>query len=281
MPRLVSLRRCLAVSPAVGITFCLALASIAPAAESRQVPEPRGAATGDPSPPQAPSGQGRGGPRGGFFHELEPDDTASFVQIFDKTLSGWDGDPTFWRVESGAIVAESTPEKVVKQNTFLIWRGERVKDFELKVQFRMNGTNSGIQVRSAEMPEVGKWVLKGYQADIDFTNGFTGNIHEERGRNVLVPRGRVVRIVDGPKYKAVGTVNDGTLLRGIVNINGWNEYHIIARGPVLMQFMNGQLTAVLIDEDSASRASEGLLGFQMHTGPPFKIEFRNIWFRKL
>ena len=106
--------------------------------------------------------------------ETEPDDNAGFVPIFDgKTLNGWDGDPRFWRVENGEIVGETTPEKVVKQNNFLIWRGGTVKDFELKVEFRLNGTNSGIQYRSTELPDVGKWVLKGYQADIDFTQAAT------------------------------------------------------------------------------------------------------------
>lgn len=232
---------------------------------------------GGPPTPGAP-----GGRAGTLYHQLEPDDLTGFVEIFDgKTLTGWDGDPTFWRVQDGAIVAESTPEKVVRQNTFLIWRGETLRDFELKVEFRMNGTNSGIQVRSMELPAVGKWVLKGYQADVEFNNGFTGNIHEERGRNVLVPRGQVVRIVEGPRYKSLGTINDNTLLRGAMNVNDWNLYHIIARGPILMQLLNGQLMAVLIDEDVTNRALEGVLGFQMHVGAPFKVEYRNIWYRKL
>jgi hypothetical protein len=236
----------------------------------------------------APPAQGRGG-LAGLFPETEPDDAAGFVPIFDgKTLNGWDGDTTFWRAENGVIVGETTPEKVVKVNNFLIWRGGTVKDFELKVEFRMSGTNSGIQYRSTEMPSIGKWVLKGYQADMDFTENFVGNIHDERGRSgtgeghvVLSPRGQVTRIVDGPKYKVVGKIADPTLLRGVMNVNGWNRYHIIARGPVILQFMNSQLMSVAIDEDGKNAVPEGVLGFQMHTGPPFKIEYRNVMYRKL
>jgi hypothetical protein len=238
-------------------------------------------------PTPAPAGQaGRGR---GVFPETEPDDDTGFVSIFDgKTLAGWDGDPRFWRAENGEIVGETTPEKVVTLNNFLIWRGGTVRDFELKVEFRMNGTNSGIQYRSTELPDVGKWVLKGYQADIDFTEGYVGNVHDERGRAptgeghvVLSKRGDVTRIVDGPKYKVVGTIGDSTLLRGVMNVNGWNQYHIIARGPVLMQLINGRLMAVAIDEDSKHYVAEGLLGFQMHVGPPFKIQYRNVLYRKL
>jgi hypothetical protein len=217
-----------------------------------------------------------------LFHDLKPDDTAGFTQIFDgKTLTGWDGDPVFWRVENGSIVGESTPKNRVAQNTFLIWRGERLRDFELKIDFRIGGTNSGVQIRSAELPSVGKWVLKGYQADMDFINGFTGNIHEERGRDLLVPRGQVVRVADGPTYKSVGRIAPATDLRGVVNVANWNRYHIIARGPLLLQLLNGQLMAVLIDEDEKNRALEGVLGLQMHVGDPFKVEFRNVWYKRL
>jgi hypothetical protein len=228
-------------------------------------------------------------PGGGVYPETQPDDMTGFVPIFDgKTLNGWDGDLQFWRVENGEIVGETTPEKVIKQNSFLIWRGGTVKDFELKVEFRMNGTNSGIQYRSAELPNIGKWVLKGYQADMDFTEGYLGNVHDERGRAptgeghvVLSRRGEITRVVDGPKYKVIGTIGDPTLLRGVMNVTGWNQYHIIARGPVLMQLVNGQLMAIAIDEDTKHAAPEGLLGFQMHVGPPFKIEYRNVLYRKI
>jgi 3-keto-disaccharide hydrolase len=229
------------------------------------------------------------GRAGGVYPATEMDDNAGFVPIFDgKTLQGWDGDTRFWRVENGEIVGETTPENKVTLNNFLIWRGGTVRDFELKVEFRISGTNSGIQYRSTELPQIGKWVLKGYQADIDFTQGYVGNVHDERGRApggeghvVLSRRGQVTRVVAGPKYKVVGTVADPTLLRGVMNVNGWNQYHIIARGPVLMQLLNGQLMAVAIDEDTAHATPEGLLGFQMHVGPPFKVQYRNVLYRKL
>lgn len=250
----------------------------APAGQTTPVGVIPGAPAG--SPDQAPDSSGFN--YASLFHELAPDDTTGFTQIFDgRTLTGWDGDPVFWRVENGSIVGESTPQKRVAENTFLIWRGERLRDFELKIDFRINGTNSGVQVRSAELPSVGKWVLKGYQADLDFTNGFTGNIHEERGRDLLVPRGQVVRVVNGPAYKSVGRIADATALRGVLNVNNWNRYHIIARGPMLVQVLNGQLMAVLLDDDTVNRAVEGVLGLQMHVGDPFKVEFRNVWYKRL
>ncbi|MEJ7770049.1 MAG: DUF1080 domain-containing protein [Chitinophagaceae bacterium] len=250
--------------------FCFLLVSEAntfPVVAQQQVPARRAATSG------------------GIYPATIPDDSSGFVPIFDgKTLSGWEGDLNFWRAENGEIIGETTSEKVVKVNNFLIWRGGKVKDFELKVDFKINGTNSGIQYRSTELPDIGKWVLKGYQADIEFSNGYTGNIHEERGRTghvVLSRRGEVTRAVDGPTFKTIATIGDNTLLKGIVTINGWNKYHIIARGPVMMQIINGQLVSIVIDEDSKNFTPEGLIGFQMHTGPPFKVQYRNLLYKKL
>ena len=251
-------------------------------AQERQPRVPPGVIPGAPagSPEQAPDTSKFDYTT--LFHELAPDDTAGFTSIFDgKSLAGWDGDTTFWRVDNGSIVGESTPQNRVGQNTFLIWRGERLRDFELKIDFRIDGTNSGVQVRSSELPAVGKWVLKGYQADLDFNNGFTGNLHEERGRDLLVPRGQVVRVTEGPAYKSIGRIAAATDLRGVVNVGNWNRYHIIARGPLILQLLNGQLMAVLVDEDAAHRALEGVLGLQMHVGDPFRVEFRNIWYKRL
>src|SRR5260370_33660647 len=78
-----------------------------------------------------------------------------FQPIFDgKSMMGWDGDPAFWRVEEGALVGQTTKEKQPAQNTFLIWRGGNPADFELKLQFRLTGFNSGIQFRSIELPAI-------------------------------------------------------------------------------------------------------------------------------
>ncbi|MEO8482494.1 MAG: DUF1080 domain-containing protein [Acidobacteriota bacterium] len=266
---------------AIGATSLVGGGVAGRSAEQASRTAPVGVIPGAPagSPDQAPDSSGFN--YASLFHEMKPDDTQGFRQIFDgNTLAGWDGDPTYWRAENGSIVGESTAQKRVAQNTFLIWRGERLRDFELKIDFRLNGTNSGVQLRSVELPDVGKWVLKGYQSDMDFINGFTGNLHEERGRDLLVPRGEVVRAVSGG-FRSLGRIADSTSLRGMVNVNNWNRYHIIARGPMLLQLLNGQLMAVLIDEDAANRALEGVLGLQMHVGDPFRVEFRNVWFKRL
>ena len=60
-------------------------------------------------------------------------DEPGFSSIFDgKTLTGWEGNPRYWRVADGAMVGEITPETVIKSNTFIIWRDGAPGDFELK-----------------------------------------------------------------------------------------------------------------------------------------------------
>ena len=237
-----------------------------------------------------PLAQGRGGGgRGGLPPRPEPlpfSDHAGFEQIFDGvSLKNWDGDPAFWRVADGALTGESTAENPVKQNTFLIWRGGQPKDFELKVEYRLNSTNSGIQFRSVQLPagpEVGKWVMKGYQADIDFANQFTGQIYEERGRGFLALRGQTTYVPNGGKPVAIGSLQlTADELKGIIKATDWNQVHLIARGNTIIQILNGSVTSIVIDDDAANRALSGLLGFQMHVGAPMKVEFRNVWLKPL
>jgi hypothetical protein len=211
-----------------------------------------------------------------------PDDTSGFVQIFDgKSLSKWEGDPMFWRAENGAIVGESTAEKPLKQNTFIIWRGGTTKDFELKLDFKLTGGNSGVQYRSAALPDAGKFVLKGYQADMDAKDMYTGMLYEERGRGFLAERGRVTRIMPGGERKLIGSPGEGEALKAAIRPEDWNQLHIIARGSTVVHVINGRVMSLCIDDDTQSRPVEGLLGLQLHTGPAMKAEFRSIFLKAL
>ncbi len=224
--------------------------------------------------------KGPGGPRTIPIDPIVIDDRSGFESIFDGTLKGWDGDTAYWRAEGDTIVGETTKENPLTRNTFLIWRGGQPADFELKLDYKINNTNSGVQYRSVEMPEVGKWVMKGYQADIDFPNVFTGQLYEERGRGFLALRGQFTRVEEGKKARVSGNIKNGEDAKGAIRIGDWNTLHIIARGNTLIHVMNGQLTSLVIDDDAKGRAMSGLIGFQIHVGPPMKVEFRNIFLKK-
>jgi 3-keto-disaccharide hydrolase len=208
-------------------------------------------------------------------------DEPGFQSIFDgKSLAGWEGNPAYWRVENGALVGEITPSTVVKSNTFVIWRGGRPKDFELKLDYRITGAgNSGINYRSEIVPDPvtpdNTFAMRGYQCDIDGAKRYVGNNYEEKGRLFLAVRGQLTRVVGGRPPVLVSTFGDAAEMAAIAT-DDWNAVHIIARGNTLTHIVNGRLMTVVIDDDGPKRPADGLIGVQVHVGPPMKVEYRNI-----
>lgn len=205
-----------------------------------------------------------------------------FKPIFDgKTLAGWDGDPRLWRVEDGAITGQTTAENPARRNTFLIWRGGKPGDFELKAEFRMPDegfANSGIQVRSWEGPA--KWQVSGYQADMNDDDKYTGICYGENFRSILAMRGQKVTIGTDHKPKLVEQFGDHAELAKVVKRHDWNEYDIVARGNRIIQKINGHLMCDITDEDTAAR-KDGIIALQLHAGPPMKVQFRNLRLKDL
>jgi len=220
-----------------------------------------------------------------------------FVQIFDgKTLNGWEGDSTYWKVENGNLVGQITPATLLKTNSFIIWRGGRPADFELTLEFKITKSgNSGINYRSVELPDV-PHALKGYQADIDGANHYTGQNYEERARTTLAYRGEIVTVKpfessasfqDFLKNNAwlnrtvTGSLGSADSLQTKIKEEGWNTCHLIIKGNRLQHFINGILMSDVTDSDIVNGKSEGLLGVQVHVGPPMKVEYRKIMLKKL
>lgn len=221
-----------------------------------------------------------------------------FVKIFDgKTLKGWEGDPAYWRVENGNLVGEITPATLLKTNSFIIWREGKPANFELTLEFRITKSgNSGINYRSAELTDI-PHALKGYQADIDGANSYTGQNYEERSRTTLAYRGEIVTVKafesssssfqDFLKNNAwtnrtvTGSLGSSDSLQAKIKSEDWNTCHLIITGNRLQHFINDILMSDVTDKDIVNSKSEGLLGVQVHVGPPMKVEYRNIRLKQL
>ncbi len=218
-----------------------------------------------------------------------------FVSIFDgKTLKGWEGDANYWRAENGSIVGEITADKLLKANTFLIWRGGEPKNFELKLECRISKEgNSGINYRSEQITEV-PFALKGYQADIDGMNRYTGQNYEERGRTTLAYRGQTTTISPADhgssvkdniknnawtKVEITKSLNKDSL-KNFIKSEDWNEIHLIVKDNRLLHYVNGMLMSDVTDNDTVNGKMKGLLGVQVHVGPPMKVEYRNIMIKQ-
>lgn len=209
-------------------------------------------------------------------------DEPGFKSIFNgSTLDGWEGNPKYWRAENGALVGEITPETIVKSNTFMIWRGGTVKDFELKLDYRISSAgNSGINYRSVVVPDPvtpeNKFAMRGYQFDLNGgQKNYVGNNYEEKGRLFLAVRGQITRVVGGRPPILVSTIGDTNEMAALAT-DDWNAVHLSIRGNTLIHMLNGRLMSITIDDDPPNRPSAGLIGVQVHVGPPMKVEYRNI-----
>ena len=223
-----------------------------------------------------------------------------FVQIFDgKTLKGWEGDPTYWRVESGNLVGEITPATLLKTNSFIVYQGGEPGDFEFTGEFNITADgNSGINYRSDRLTDV-PFALRGYQADIDGKNRYTGQNYEERKRTTLAYRGQKTTI---PAYTGAatpeavrsnvksnawggltvtGSLGSSDSLKTLIKSEDWNKFHLIVKGNHLQHYINGVLMSDVTDNDTVNGKAKGLLGVQVHVGPPMKVQYRNLMLKQL
>lgn len=203
-----------------------------------------------------------------------------FEPIFNgKNLKGWSCDGTFWGVEDGAIVGQSTPERPLKSNTFCIWKGE-VSDFILKAKFRVTNGNSGLQYRSKVLEG---FVVAGYQAEIDNELADVGEMYGEKERGHLLPVCGEFAVLNERGEKTIqGKVADREWLKKgeYYRPGEWNECMIVARGAHIMQFINGVLTAELVDLDERAMP-KGVVALQVHGGDPMKVEYKDILLKRL
>jgi|RhiMethySRZTD1v2_1073278.scaffolds.fasta_scaffold534212_1 3-keto-disaccharide hydrolase len=255
-----------------------------------------------PGPPAPSTAAGRGSSP---FVPPEPLDFAEhdgWTSIFDgRTLAGWSGNPDVWRVEDGAIAAVSTAERRVG-STHIIWSGGEPADFELKLEMKLEGDiHSGIAYRSAvdvnrqtgrqgagtgrggpQVPSDPRWTLYGPGLDFDQDRKMAGNV-EERGtpRREVAWRGGMVRAESGKRPRLIGTLGDAAALMGAIKADGWNQVHIVARGNTLTHIINGQVMAVLVDDDPTYFKPAGKIGLQIEMFGLGTVRFKDIWLKNL
>lgn len=279
------------------------------------------------SPAQAGAPAARpGGPPGGRGYArpdpLDPADRDGWTSMFDgATLNGWDGNPAVWRVENGAIVAESVEGRRIG-TSYMIWKGGEIGDFEWTLDVKLEGDiHSGIAYRSwtdpnragtlgpaappapvtppagaaaaagrggrgpqppPDVPSDPRWMLYGPGSDNDADRRNTGNVEDRNtARRFIGWRGMIVRTSQGKRPTLVGTIGDPDALMAAIRPGDWNTFHLIARGPQLVHMVNGQLMAITMDEDPTFFTPRGLLGWSIEQGALGKVSVRNLWLKRL
>lgn len=217
--------------------------------------------------------------------EAPPPESDAMRAIFNgRSLEGWDGDPRLWSVRDGAIRGETTAENKAKGNTFIIWKGGTLKDFDLRLTFRCNAANnSGIQYRSRHITE-GKvnnaWVVRGYQHEIRNElklPSVSGFIYDEGGK-----RGRLCLVGEKASWDADGKhlENDKLIdqagFERLFKRDDWNDVVIVAKGNLLRHYLNGKLIVDFTDKHPDLAQADGILALQLHAGAPMWVEFKNI-----
>ena len=208
--------------------------------------------------------------------------TGQFIKMFDgKSMKGWEADTTFWKVKDNSFVGEVTAKTPIKTNTFLIWRGGLPANFEFKAKYKISPEgNSGVNYRSEELPDI-KYALKGYQADIDGGNVYSGQNYEERGRGFLAKRGEIALLKTDKEPTITGSVGNSDALKRNIKEGDWNEIHIIVNNNRMKHYINGVLMSDVTDEDLVKRKMKGLLGLQVHVMATMKVEYRDLYIKQL
>ena len=201
-----------------------------------------------------------------------------------KDLSGWDGDPSLWKVENGAITGYVEEGTDIKNHSYLIWQEGKVRDFELSLKFRSDSGNSGIDYRAKKIPKDKngkdlKWTLEGYQADI--VQDWMGSFYNWGLAGAQPGQFAIITTSPRDKDKQLTTVfqlADPNSMSGAnyYEPDQWNDYTIIIRGEHMIHRINGFQTIEVIDLSSLKR-TEGHLGLQVHKGKKRQVhKFKEI-----
>lgn len=200
-----------------------------------------------------------------------------FTAIFNgKNLEGWSGGDKYWSVEDGCLTGVTDGK--LDYNRFITWKGGQVKNFELRVKVKVTkGGNSGLQYRGKERPDLGEWVVTGYQCDVvPAREDYNGMLYEERGRRILAHTGEKV-IIDPQGQPWVV----GKLPTQVFPPDEWHDYRVLVEGNHHQHWIDGVQTVDVIDLDETGRALEGVVAVQVHVGPAMKIQYKDFFVKHL
>lgn len=186
-------------------------------------------------------------------------DEAGFSPLFDgRTFDGWEGNLEHFRIEDGAIVAGTLKSKI-SRNEFLCTK-EQFGDFELRLKFRLlgEGANAGVQIRSQRIPKHHE--VRGYQADMG--EGWWGSLYDESRRNKIL------------------VAADKAVIAAVLKPDDWNDYTIRCEGPRIQLWINGRQTVDYTEPDDKIERS-GIVGVQIHGGPPSEAWYKDVRLKKL
>jgi 3-keto-disaccharide hydrolase len=175
-----------------------------------------------------------------------------------KDLSGWEGlIDQYWKWDAAqkAIVGSTKPDGL-KFNTFLC-STRTFGDFELQFQVKMTKTgNSGVQIRS-HIHDLKKFAVTGPQCDMG--GPYWGSLY-------------------GENFGGMMKAAPSDLVKKVLKEEDFNDYYIKAVGKHITIKLNGETT---VDGDFPKAPETGIIAFQLHSGGPMEVIFKNIQFKEI
>lgn len=211
-----------------------------------------------------------------FSASLHADVESGFVSLFNGSdLEGWDSKPDSWEVREGEIWCTGASE----QRNWLIWRGGEPADFVLRLEFRWDKGNSGVQVRSDDL---GGWQVFGYQVEIArqkvmglWHHSLIDKEHPKREARFLMTTAGEKAVIVKNGTRSNTKLKEAAEVQAHYKEHEWNTMEIIAKGNRIVQKINGVHFATLIDKDEEMSRTKGFIAFQDH-GNGCTVAFRNI-----
>ena len=186
-----------------------------------------------------------------------------FTWLFDgKSFAGWEGNLDFFRVENASVVAGNLKSKIPNNEFLCTTKSYRNFDLRFEVKLQGDGNNAGVQFRSARVPK--NHEVSGYQCDVGgaWNRVVWGALYDESRRNKMLAEGPAEDVAKWLKKE------------------DWNELRVLAEGKRIRIFLNGHQT-VDYTENEKEIATEGVIGLQIHSGPPSEAWYRAIRIREL
>ena len=216
---------------------------------------------------------------------VSPHGTDGFANLFNgRNLQQWDGDEKYWSVKDGAITGVT--DGSLKKNRFLTWKLGTVQNFDLRMKVKVSaGGNSGLQYRGTSVPDIGVDkgadaaldIVHGYQCDVVADNSkYNGMLYEEKGRRILSHAGEKVIVDPRGRPWVVGQMPVKEFAS-----DEWHDYRVLVQGNHHQHWIDGHMTADLVDLDEKGRKLEGVLAVQVHVGPAMTIQYKDIKMKHL
>ncbi len=181
--------------------------------------------------------------------------SGSWTTLFNGVdLTGWrqlNGKARFDVVE-GVLVGTTVAGE---PNSFLATE-QIFDDFILELEFKMEGTNSGIQFRSESREDYQQGRVHGYQVDFDPTSrAWTGGIYDEARRGWLYP------------------LDHNPVAKSALKPRDWNSCRIECIGTSAKVWINDVLTASIIDDVTMI----GFIALQIHSVSAEDVGKKTMW----